>query len=181
MTDARDSLLEQPFPWRLVTEFDPRANELADRHYSRQSPGCGQVGGPGKRLVMLTPCAGAMWLTHYPRPDLAQDGLDAYRCSIFRRESGPLASSLVAAAMELTEHLWGPAPDGWVTWIDTRKVRSSNPGYCFLRAGWRHDPDWRPARGRRGKLRLIADALYPARAQLVQLSLVTNFVTETAA
>lgn len=125
---------------------------------------------------MLTRDGGALWLTHYPRPDLAQDGLDAYRCAIFRRESGLVASALIEAAMDLTERLWGPAPDGWVTWVDTRKVRSSNPGYCFLRAGWRHDPDWQPKRGRRGKLRFLADQVYPERAQLVQLDFVTELV-----
>jgi hypothetical protein len=157
--------------WQLRNESDVVANELADRHYSRQTPGCGQVGGPGRRLVLVTSCNRALWLTHYPRPDLAQDGLDAYRCSIFRNEGAALSSELIVAAMELTEELWGPAPDAWVTWVDTRKVRSTNPGYCFMRAGWWRDDDWQPARGRRRKIRLRAAAVWPERAQLEQLGI----------
>lgn len=143
--------------WRSTIETDVVANELADRHYSRQTPGCGQVGPPGRRLVLTGTTGLAVWISVYTGyPD---DGLDAYRCSIFRRESGPLASDLIEAAMALTEENWGPAPDGWVTWIDTRKVRSTNPGYCFLMAGWWLDRDWHPARGRRGKVRLRASAI----------------------
>lgn len=156
--------------WRSVTEWNVRANELADRHYSRQSPGSGQIGGLGKRIVLLSVEGDALWLTHYPRPDLAQDGLDAYRCSIFRREGGLVASLLIEEAMDYTERLWGPAPDGWVTWVDTRKVRSTNPGYCFVKAGWWRDDSWAPARGRRGKLRFRARARTSG-VQIVQLEL----------
>lgn len=154
----------------MRSEYDRSANALADRHYSRQTPGCGQIGPPGRRIVLVTPCEQALWLTHYPKPEYAQDGLDAYRCSIFRREGGPLASLLIEDAMALTERWWGPAPDGWVTWIDTRKVRSANPGYCFLQAGWRRDDAWQPKRGRRGRIRLLADPV-SAGAQLVQFQL----------
>ncbi len=153
-----------------MSEYDVRANALADRHYSRQTPGCGQIGGPGRRIVLLSACARALWLTHYPRPDLAQDGLDAYRCSIFRNEGAGLSSDLIVEAMEITERRWGPAPDAWVTWVDTRKVRSTNPGYCFLKAGWWIDRDWSPARGRRGKIRLRAES-HTVGAQLLQLVL----------
>jgi hypothetical protein len=156
--------------WRCTIETDPVANQLADRHYSRQTPGCGQVGPPGSRIVLVARCGLALWLTHYPRPDLAQDDLDAYRCSIFRNEGAGLSSLLIRQAMEITEQTWGPAPDGWVTWIDTRKVRSSNPGYCFLMAGWWRDDAWSPKRGRRGRIRMRAAALTGG-AQLSQLSL----------
>lgn len=156
--------------WRVRNEWDPAANALADRHYSRQTPGSGQIGPPGERVVLVSVDEQALWLTHYPRHEFSQDGLDAYRCSIFRREGGALASTLIREAMDITERLWGPAPDGWVTWVDTRKVRSSNPGYCFLQAGWWIDHDWSPARGRRGRIRLRAAALSAGR-RLGQLEL----------
>jgi hypothetical protein len=156
--------------WRFTIETDPVANELADRHYSRQTPGCGQVGPPGSRIVLVARRGLAVWLTHYPRPDLAKDELDAYRCSIFRNEGAGLSSLLILEAMQITEERWGPAPDGWVTWINTRKVASPNPGYCFKQAGWWLDREWNPARGRRGRVRLRAAALTGG-AQLSQLSL----------
>lgn len=84
-----------------------------------------------------------MWLTHWPNDGLGMDGLDAWRCSIFRNEGPALSSELIRAAMVLTARLWSGRPrDGWVTWVDTRKVRSSNPGYCFIMAGWWRDRDW---------------------------------------
>ena len=71
------------------------------------------------------------------------DKLDAYRCSYFRNEGAGLSSELIVAAMDLTHDMWGyPPKDGWVTWVDRRKVESSNPGYCFKQAGWWLDREW---------------------------------------
>lgn len=127
--------------WRLVTVSDSAARSLADRHYSRQHPGSPTLGPPGKRLCMVTPDERAVWLSHWTQhPD---DGQDAYRCSIFRNEGPELSSDLIRSAVALTERMWGAPPvDGWITWIDPRKVASSNPGYCFLAAGWTKDRGW---------------------------------------
>ncbi len=123
--------------WRVTNRLDPAALALGDRHYSRRRPGSGQLGPPGRKLTFVTPDETAVWLTHWPLAGLGRDGLDAWRCSIFRNEGPALSSTLILAAMELTERLWGdPPPDGWLTFVDTRKVRSRNPGYCFKQAGW---------------------------------------------
>jgi len=126
---------------------DPAALALADRHYSRRRPGSGQIGQPGRKLVLVTPCERAVWLTHWPYAHLALDHLDAWRCSIFRNEAPApelLSSQLISAAMALTAQLWPERPaDGWVTWVDPRKVRRKrDPGRCFLRAGWTVDQAW---------------------------------------
>lgn len=129
--------------WQVRDKSDGAANALADRHYSRRRPGSGQVGPPGRKLVLVSPDERAVWLTHWPKAEYAMDGLDAWRCSIFRNEGDVLSSDLILAAMALTEALWDERPnDGWVTWVDTRKVASRNPGYCFLRAGWLRDRAW---------------------------------------
>ena len=47
----------------------------------------------GRVLVLVTPCERAVWLAHWPRADLALDGLDAWRCSIFRNEGAGLRPS----------------------------------------------------------------------------------------
>lgn len=84
-----------------------------------------------------------MWVTHWPYAHLALDKLDSWRCTIFRNESDALSSDLIRSAMEATATLWGSRPaDGWITWVDTRKVNSRNPGYCFLKAGWVRDREW---------------------------------------
>ena len=49
---------------------------------------------PGRTLVLVTENGDAVWGTHWPQAELALDGLDAWRCSIFRNE-GPLLSSML--------------------------------------------------------------------------------------
>lgn len=139
--------------WQRRNKSDPAALALADRHYSRRRPGSGQVGPPGRKIVLVTPCERALWLSHWPKASLAMDGLDAWRCSIFRNEGAGLSSDLILAAMDLTASIWRdhpPPADGWVTWIDTEKVASPNPGYCFKQAGWSLDREW----SRRSLIRL---------------------------
>ena len=129
--------------WQVRNRSDPAARALADRHYSRKTRGAPWIGPPGRVLVLVTPCERAVWLTHWPRADLALDGLDAWRCSIFRNEGAGLSSELIKAAMALTAKRWdGPPADGWITWIDTTKIRSAHPGYCFKQAGWTLDRTW---------------------------------------
>jgi hypothetical protein len=129
--------------WQVRDKSDPAACALADRHYSRRRPGSGQVGPPGRKLVLVTPCERAVWLTLWPYPHLTLDGLDAWRCSIFRNEGAGLSSDLIRAAMDLTASLWEGTPrDGWVTWVDRTKVNSANPGYCFKQVGWWVDRTW---------------------------------------
>ena len=83
------------------------------------------------------------------------DTLDAWRCTAFRNEGPALSSVLIVAAVELTARTWGTAPpDGWVTYVDRTRVRSTNPGYCYLRAGWRRDPTYSPGHRQRHLIRL---------------------------
>ncbi len=132
--------------WQVRTRFDDAAIALADRHYSRRPDkiGSNQVGGVSQNLTLVTPCERALWVTRYMKPGRAFDKLDAWRCSYFRNEGAGLSSELILAAMELTDLMFVVVPpDGWVTWIDTRKVRSTNPGYCFKQAGWWLDREWK--------------------------------------
>lgn len=136
--------------WTVRNRFSAAAAALADRHYSREVVGSPQVGGPGHLLVLVTPCERAAWVTKRHAegtrtPRATGDGLPlgTYRCSLFRNEGAGRASDLVRAAVALTEELWGPAREGWATYVDRGRVRSSNPGYCFKVAGWRLDRGFR--------------------------------------
>lgn len=141
-------------PWQRRDKSDAAALALADRHYSRQTRRSNQIGPPGRKLVFVTPCERAVWMTHWPEAGTTLDDLDCWRCSIFRNEGAGLSSDLIVAAMLLTAELWSDRPaDGWVTWVDTKLVRSTNPGFCFLKAGWRRDADYR----RRNRIRFFAD------------------------
>lgn len=125
--------------WQVRNRFDAAAASIADRHYCRRHSS-NQVGGVGRVLVLVTPCERALWVTKWPEAGKPWDGLDAFRCSYFRNEGAGLASDLILEAMRLTIDRWGEPPaDRWVTWVDTRKVQSANPGYCFKRAGWTRD------------------------------------------
>lgn len=126
--------------WQIRNKSDPAVLALADRHYSRQTPGSNQAGPPGRKKFFVTPCERALWISHWPDDDKTLDGLAAWRCNMFRNEGAGLSSLLILDAMELTRERWGGGgllpPDGWVTFVDTSKVDSVNPGYCFKQAGW---------------------------------------------
>ena len=147
-------------PWTVRRHTDGAACALADRHYSRRpsSVGSGKVGGPNRRLVLVTHDESAVWVTTWPQ--FPQDGMDAWRCSIFRNEGAGLSSSLIREAMDLTAELWsdGHPADGWSTYVDTRKVAGTNPGYCFKLAGWWLDRSYLPDRRRASLIRLKAAA-----------------------
>jgi len=129
--------------WRRTTKFDRRAAALADRHYSRRTVGSPQFMPPGRTLVLITEAGDAVWGTHWPDAALTLDGIDAWRCSIFRNEGPLLSSALIVEAMERTAATWRERPsDGWLTFVAKDKVRSTNPGFCFLKAGWWVDRGW---------------------------------------
>jgi hypothetical protein len=123
-------------PWLPVRTSDYRLRELRDRHYSTRRPGGRTVGPPGKRLALVTfegRAGWVSWLSDFPAAALAE----AYVCTFFRNEGAGLASSLIEAAIALTEGEWGPAKR-WVTLIDVGAVRTKrDPGRCFRRAGFR--------------------------------------------
>ncbi len=153
--------------WRVVTASDPDARDLADRHYNRKTIGAPTVGPPGKRLVLVATTGPALWITHYPRADLALDGIDALRCSSFRNErddrypdGAGLSSELILEAMLVTARAWPEIrpPGGWLTFVDRAKTsRKRDPGRCFLRAGWWLDPDFVAGRWARTLVRLRAN------------------------
>lgn len=130
--------------WRRVTKFDPRTAALADRHYSRRTVGSNQFMPPGQTLVLLSEDEAAVfgWWRPDPKSGIKQmNGLDGWTCTIFRNESMAYQSSdlIVEAERELLAQDWAHpiGPDGFITYVWDRKVRSVNPGYCFKVAGYR--------------------------------------------
>ena len=127
--------------WTRVTKFNPLACALADRHYSRRKIGAPQFMPPGETVVLLSGDARAVfgWWRPHPSSGLkAMNGLDGWTCTIFRNESEILSSTLVLAAETFLLALGVTiGPDGLLTYVWDKKIRSSNPGYCFKIAGWR--------------------------------------------
>ena len=124
--------------WRLSHHADPAACRLADRHYSRKKVGSKQMMPPGRKVVLISLDGTAVWGVNWPYAELVMHPWPgAMVNTIFRNEGPDLSSDLIREAVAATVHHLGPIPDeGLITMIDTRKVRSRNPGYCFLMAGW---------------------------------------------
>ena len=129
-------------PWMrpVAGKFDPLGAALADRHYSRRTPGSPQFMPPGETLVLVVPDGSAVfgWWRPHPRSGIiAMNGLDGWTCTIFRREGGEVASLLILAAERaLVAERGNCGPDGLLTYVWDAKVKSVNPGACFKHAGW---------------------------------------------
>lgn len=123
--------------WNRVTKFDKRACALADRHYSRRKIGSPQFMPPGETIVLLGEDAKAVfgWWRPHPNSGIkAMNGLDGWTCTIFRNESEHLSSKLI---LEAEEFIYDCGPSGLITYVWDKKVRSTNPGACFKKAGWK--------------------------------------------
>lgn len=130
-------------PWRRSWRASPIGASIADRHYNRQKIGSPQFVPPGGCLVLLTDDRAALWTTSTPLPQFVKHAWPgAWINSLFRYEkhddSQHLASDLIRAAVAHTRAEWPNVPDlGMVSFINPRKVESRNPGYCYLKAGFR--------------------------------------------
>lgn len=123
--------------WRLSHRYDPPAVAIADRHYNRQTPGAPQFVPPGRCLVLLGP--GALWVSSW-QAHVRHAYPGAWVNSLFRNETREaLSSELITEAVAATVWRWGPPPAvayPFITFIDPDEIRSTNPGYCYLKAGW---------------------------------------------
>lgn len=140
--------MNQSIYWQRVDHADPRALDMADRHYSRQSIGTPEFMGNGHKVVLMhfTPdgTPAALWASHRPAPGKAvrPDGRDCWACTMFRVETRTvLASELISEAVAITKGLWAPLPmDGFYTTINPKFVRSQGRkrghGWCYQCAGW---------------------------------------------
>lgn len=140
--------------WSVSHRADPPAVAIADRHYNRQKPGTPQFVPPGACLVLLMP--GAVWTSSWPRY-VQHQWPRAWVNTLFRKEIPGIASEFIIEAVAATRYYWGPAipPQGMITFVNPREVRSTNPGYCYLMAGFE--------RAGRTKSGLLAFQLRPER------------------
>lgn len=127
-------------PWHLSNRAVPRGAALADRHYSRKTPGAAQFTTPGRGVVLLTSAGNALWVSSWPYSQYVKyDWRGAWLCSLFRNESQVMSSTLIAQAVAATCWQWGEQPDlGIITFVDIGRVRHKrDPGRCFRKAGWK--------------------------------------------
>lgn len=139
-------MTEQPFlfadtPWVPVRDGNLTVASLYDRHYSRNpaSRGNARCAGPGEKMVLLTPCVRAafVWRKFIDKciDERTGDPQVGVNCAVFRNEGAGISSELILSAMRLGWQRW--PGQRFYTYVNPRRVRSLNPGYCFLMAGWR--------------------------------------------
>lgn len=122
--------------WWLTKDGDRDCLELYERHYSARRYADGRVRklfcGPGHKLVLRTEAGDACFVWRKFRDDSGQKGIN---CAFYRNESPHLSSELIRQADAIADHVW-PGRRHY-TYVNPHAIRSSNPGYCFLQAGWR--------------------------------------------
>ncbi len=129
--------------WVEVNKCHPVAVSLADRHYTRQTPGAAQFTRPGVNLVLVREDGTVVWVTWRPIPQVGRkDQLEAWECTLFRNEGASLSSDIIRQAVDITWRRWGwPPKDGFITAIGIeqtakRRGKHSRPGACYIAAGW---------------------------------------------
>jgi len=122
--------------WRGVKDGNQIALEMYNRHYSAYHYKDGRVRklfcGPGEKMVLLTPDNKALFVW---RKFIDKSGQQGVNCAVFRNEGNPiLSSSLIKEAVKLARKRW--PHERFYTYINPKKIKSTNPGYCFKAAGW---------------------------------------------
>lgn len=131
--------------WVPTRDADPRARALFDRHYSRRRYRDGRrpakFVGPGEYIALVTAAYDALLVWRRFIDDAQVEYADGktrgagVNCAVFRNEGPHLSSMLIREADEIA---WAKWPgERLYTYVQASAVRSSNPGYCFLMAGWR--------------------------------------------
>jgi hypothetical protein len=148
------SLLDEDTYWLISHDMNPICQKLADRHYSRKHPGSrkGFVG-PGEKLVLLSSDGRALFVWLRSDPKLRADHIDGINCTIFRNESSILSSRLILEAEKFAKERWPNLK--LFTYVSKSKVKSKNPGWCFMKAGWKISGE-----NKSGKLVLLEKGIY---------------------
>ncbi len=128
--------LEAGGQWCPAKDGDSRARQLYQRHYSRYKYADGRAPklfvGPGEKFVLLTADNAALFVWRKFISDAGQTGVN---CAVFRNEGSVRSSSLIQEADRLAWARWPQEPRHY-TYVNSARITSRNPGYCFLSAGW---------------------------------------------
>ena len=120
--------------WYLTKDGDRSCLALYRRHYSCRNKSASQFVGPGEHIVLRTDAGNAVfvWRNYIDDTIPAQEGIE---CSLFRNESPRQSSELIRQADQIADHCW--PHQRHYTKVGAKDIRSVNPGFCFIAAGWR--------------------------------------------
>lgn len=142
MAALQSSLFSDSEYWQEVKDGHPAAFEIFRRHYSyheyrdgrRDDPSYRNrhlFAGPGEKIVLLSKSSDALLVWRRFRDASGQTGVC---CAVFRNESNVLSSALLLDAERFAWRRW--PGERLYTYVNPRLIKSSNPGYCFIVAGW---------------------------------------------
>ena len=121
--------------WYLTKDGDVSVLAMYERHYSARTYRDGRVrtlfAGPGEKIVLRTCTADAVFVWRRFVDGSGQTGVN---CAVFRNESTTRSSDLIRQADAIADHVW-PGLRHY-TYVNPKTVRSPNPGFCFIAAGW---------------------------------------------
>lgn len=121
--------------WWLTKDGDLDCLDLYNRHYSAYQYADGRerklFAGPGEKVVLRTETGDAMFVW---RRFIDASGQCGINCAVFRNESDYRSSDLIRQADSIADALW-PCCRHY-TYVSAEKIRSTNPGFCFIAAGW---------------------------------------------
>lgn len=124
--------------WYLTKDGDETCLALYLRHYSSSKRPKGkriaQFVGPGEHIVLRTGDGDAMFVWRKFIDDSGQRGIN---CAVFRNEAPKRyrSSELIRQADAIADFCW--PGERHYTYVNQEAVRSRNPGFCFVAAGWR--------------------------------------------
>jgi hypothetical protein len=121
--------------WHAIPDGSPQGRWMLNRHYSARHYKDGRKPklfiGPGEKMALMTADGLALFVWRKFISDAGQTGVN---CAVFRNEGPELSSALIQEAEGLAWQRW--PGQRLYTYINPKKIRSTNPGYCFLMAGW---------------------------------------------
>jgi hypothetical protein len=122
-------------PWIMIRDANQDAIEIFKRHYTFREYRDGRKRtkfiGPGEYICLITPKCDALFVW---RKFMSMDNQSGINCSVFRNEGNQLSSYLILEAEKFARDRW--PGERLYTYVNPKKIKSENPGYCFKMAGW---------------------------------------------
>lgn len=129
--------------WYVTKDGDKTCLAMYERHYSAYRYADGRKRklfcGPGEKLVLRTQTGNAFFVWRRFIDDCLDERTcqrqSGVNCAAFRNEGTHRSSELIRQADTIADCIW-PGLRHY-TYVDPSAVRSRNPGFCFLCAGWK--------------------------------------------
>ncbi len=125
--------------WWITRDADPVCRALYERHYSSAKSASTRAKrrpakfiGPGEYICLRTWAGDALFVWRKFIDMRHEQGVN---CSIFRNESRYQSSDLIRQADAIADFCW-PGLRHY-TYVNARRIQSTNPGFCFKAAGWK--------------------------------------------